>query len=258
MLTQYCFSLGVPDGARPRPEWGYRLYAALLERLPADFSASVHGDEITPMSQFLSVRRDGSCFWTANLLGEASENAASPALDAAEAFALDNGRLRLTVRERWKTVIPDANALLERAACCNAPHTLTFRTAAAFKSQGRYVRLPTERLILQSLLKKWNGSIPECPIEDEDGAGLDALANGLLFRNFRLRDGSYSLKGTRIPGFTGSLTLENRLNGFHRQIADALLIFSGFAGIGIKTALGMGGVEHTQAAPESPEIPQPY
>ena len=255
MLTQYCFSLHVSDGTRPRPEWGYWLYAALLDRLPAEFGASVHNGETTPISQFVSVRRDGGCLWTVNLLGEDSENAVAPALDAAEAFALDNGRLRLTVEERRKRVIPDADALLQQAARSNGLHTLIFRTAAAFKSQGRYVSLPTERLILQSLLKKWNGSIPECPIEDEDGAGLDALANGLRFRGFRLRDGCYSLKGKRIPGFTGCLTLENRLEGFLRQIADALLIFSGFAGIGIKTALGMGGAEHTQAAPESPETP---
>ena len=249
MLTQYSFSLGVPDGTRPRPEWGYRLYSALLERLPPEFGASVHSGETTPISQFVSLRRDGVCLWTVNLLGEDSEKAVAPALDAAETFTLDKDRLLLTVQERRKRVIPHANALLEQAARSGGLHTLTVRTAAAFKSQGRYLSLPTERLILQSLLKKWNGSIPECPIEDEDGGGMEALANGLRFRGFRLRDGCYSLKGKRIPGFTGSLTLENRLNGFHRQMANALLIFSGFAGIGIKTALGMGGVQ----AAETPE-----
>ena len=106
-----CFSFRVPDGTRPRPEWGYRLYAALLDRLPAEFGASVHNGGTTPISQFVSVRRDGGCLWTVNLLGEDSENAVTPALDAAEAFALDNGRL-LTVKERRKRVIPDADALL--------------------------------------------------------------------------------------------------------------------------------------------------
>ena len=255
MLTQYCFSLRVPDGARPRPEWGYRLYAALLERLPPEFGASVHSGEITPVSQFVSVGRDGGCLWTVNLLGADSESAVSPALDAADAFALDGGRLLLTIQQRRKRGIPDADTLLQQAAHSTGLHTLTVRTAAAFKSQGRYVSLPTERLIVQSLLKKWNGAIPECPIEDEDGAGMDALANGLRFRGFRLRDAAYSLKGKRIPGFAGVLTLENRLDGFHRQVADALLIFAGFAGIGIKTALGMGGVECAQAAPEPPESP---
>lgn len=59
----------------------------------------------------------------------------------------------------------------------------------------------------------------------------------------RLRDRTYYLKGRAIPGFTVELTLDNRLGGFHRQLTDALLLFSAYAGIGIKTALGMGGVE---------------
>ena len=54
----------------------------------------------------------------------------------------------------------------------------------------------------------------------------------------------YVLKGSPIPGFVGELTLENRLEGFHRELADALLCFAPFSGVGIKTTLGMGGVEH--------------
>ena len=45
----------------------------------------------------------------------------------------------------------------------------------------------------------------------------------------------------------GELTLENRLSGFHRQLADVLLLFSGYSGVGIKTALGMGGVRRQPA-----------
>lgn len=249
MLTQYELSLDVPGGARPRAEWGYHLYAALLARLPKSFGEAVHQDDTTPVSQFVTLRGDGGIRWTVNLLGEESEEAVCPLLDGAEGFTLDREALRLTVRERRRTVIPDAEALLDRAGRGGGLHTLTIRTAAAFRSQGRYVVLPTERLILQSLIRKWNGSVRECPIEDEDGAGAAALCDGLRFRGFFLRDGSYSLKGKRVPGFTGRVTLENRLDGFHRQLADALLLFSGYAGIGIKTALGMGGVEHGEEAP---------
>lgn len=70
------------------------------------------------------------------------------------------------------------------------------------------------------------------------------MAQGLECSGFQLRSQTYYLKGNSIPGFTGWMTLENRLTGFHRQLADALLIFSGYTGIGIKTTLGMGGVQH--------------
>ena len=40
------------------------------------------------------------------------------------------------------------------------------------------------------------------------------------------------------------MTLDNRLSGFHRELVGALLTFAGYAGVGIKTSLGMGGVTH--------------
>ena len=46
---------------------------------------------------------------------------------------------------------------------------IEFLTPTAFKSRGQYLNLPTTRLVLQSLIRKWNGSVTECPIEDEDG-----------------------------------------------------------------------------------------
>ena len=121
---------------------------------------------------------------------------------------------------------------------------MEFRTASAFKSRGKYQVLPTSRLILQNLIQKWNGSFPDCPIEDEDGQGMEAMADGLLYRRFQLYDRTYFLKGNAVPGFVGTVTLENCLSGFHRELADALLTFAGYAGVGIKTSLGMGGVIH--------------
>ena len=91
-------------------------------------------------------------------------------------------------------------------------------------------------------MKKWNGCFPECPIEDEDGEGLQALAEGLSISHFHIKDRAYWLKGTPVPGFVGELTLSNQLDGFHRQLASSLLIFAQYAGVGIKTTLGMGGV----------------
>ena len=51
------------------------------------------------------------------------------------------------------------------------------------------------------------------------------MAQGLECSGFQLRSQTYYLKGNSIPGFTGWMTLENRLTGFHRQLADALADF---------------------------------
>ena len=151
--------------------------------------------------------------------------------------------LRVTaIRSDW---VHDVDELFARAARQEGRHALRFQTPTAFKSRGQYVNLPTTRLLIQSLVQKWNGSFLDCPIEDEDGQGVETLAAGLRWRGFQLRDQTYRLKGSAIPGFVGRAVVENRLSGFHRQLADALLLFSGYSGVGIKTALGMGGVIHS-------------
>lgn len=244
MLTQYRLTLAPDRARRARSEWGYRLYASLLERAGEGFAEAAHRDAVTPVSQFLTVSPDAAPVWTVSLLGEAAERALTDVLDAAEDFTLDKDGVTFRVAERTCRRVADVDALFAAAAQCGGRHRLLFRTAAAFKSQGRYLNLPTTRLIVQSLVKKWNGCVTECSIEDEDGEGLDALALGLRVAGFRLNDRLYYLKGSSIPGFTGELTLENRLSGFHRELADALLLFSAFAGVGIKTTLGMGGVEN--------------
>lgn len=243
MLTRYQLDL-VPDRpCRPRAEWGYRLYAALLDRLPAEFGQMVHRDEVSPVSQFVCREGEG-LRWTVTLLGEEAQALAGPALEGAEPFPLNKEEVVLTPALRRQDRVSCVEELLLLGGGGNR-HRLTFRTPAAFKSQGRYVSLPTPWLVLQSLVKKWNGCFPDCPIEDEDGQGLAAMAAGLTCGDFRLWSRSYWLKGRPIPGFRGELVLENCLSGFHRDLAGALLAFSGFAGVGIKTALGMGGVEHT-------------
>lgn len=243
MLTQYQMTM-VPDcPCSPRPEWGYQLYAALLEDAPEGFGAEVHQDAVTPLSQFLTVERD-HVVWTVSLLGERSEQTLSPLLLRQDSVFLKKDQVRLHVAACRTERIRDVDTLFSLSAQQTGSHMLRFQTPTAFKSKGQYLNMPTTRLIVQSLIKKWNGCFPECPIEDEDGQGMEAIAAGLRCRRFQLRDQMYYLKGSSIPGFVGELTLENHLSGFHRELADALLLFSGYSGIGIKTALGMGGVRH--------------
>ena len=241
MITQVRLTLAPDKPCQPRPEWSYRLYAALLRQAPADFGCQVHQDAVTPVSQYLDLEGEEPV-WVVTLLGEACEQALSPVLETTEGFTLDREHLRLRVRQRSFRRIEDAEALLAQAAALRGPHRLRFVTPTAFKSQGHYVNLPTSRLILQNLLRKWNGCITECPIEDEDGQGLEALAAGLRCGAFRIASRDYPLKGHPVSGFVGELTLENHLTGFHRQLANALLLFGTYAGVGIKTTLGMGGV----------------
>lgn len=243
MLTKYKFTLQSDKNGIPRPEWGYRLYAALLEQAPENFGTLVHQDGVTPISQFLSCGKE-ELVWTVSLLGENCESVMVPVLERRKEFFLSRDAIRLTVTGVERQQVCDVDGLFAQAKRSRGVHRVQFCTPTAFKSQGVYLNLPTTRLILQNLIKKWNGCILECPIQDEDGQGMETLAAGLHSTAFRLQSRDYYLKGQKIPGFMGSMTLEHHMKGFHGELTDALLLFADYAGIGIKTTLGMGGVEH--------------
>lgn len=243
LLTRYTLTLTPSKPCRSQPEWGYRLYAALLAEAPADYAAALHRDGTTPLSQYLT--RDGERLnWHVTLLGEDSEAVFSPILEGKREFRLRKDGVALRVAERSCAVVADVEDLFARCARGTGLHRLEMRTPCAFKRHGQYQILPDTRLLLQSLVKQWNGCFLNCPVEDEDGQGIEAMAEGLWCRSYRLHDQSFYLKGNHIPGFVGEITLDNQLTGFHRTLADALLYFSGYAGLGIKTTLGMGGVRH--------------
>lgn len=241
-MTQYRMTLNLPASARLRPEWAYRLYGALLESAPEEFGKQVHRQGVTPVSQFLEVPPQGQPCWVVSLLSPESEEALSPVLESRERFSLRREPREILIVGREKRQLPSPEGLLLEGAVLENRFRLEFCTATAFKSAGESQILPTVRLILQSLILKWNGCFPQCQIEDEGGEGLEALSAGLVCREFSLRSAEYPLKGVKLPGFVGEMVLENHLKGFHRELANALLLFSGWSGIGMKTTLGMGGV----------------
>lgn len=234
MIHSYQFRLSAPLPATA----AYPLYAAMLERAPREFAARLHESTVTPVSQY--VRGD---LWQVSLFGAGSIETLSPILEGLDEVFLRRDRTRVTLEQAGFRRIDSVNDLLEHPVWDRG--SLSFRTPTAFKSAGVYQLLPTQRLVLQSLILKWNGCFGDvCPIED-DGGGLEALAEGLCYRSLRLDSTEFAMKHTRIPGVLGQIAFENRLSGFHKQLANALLAFGTYSGVGIKTTLGMGGLEIT-------------
>ena len=105
MLTQYKLTLQPEKPCSPRPEWAYRLYAALLAETSQDFAASVHQSAVTPVSQFLLHTPQG-LQWTINLLGEESEAVLAPVIDRLDRIWLEKDRVVLLTEKRTLIFLP--------------------------------------------------------------------------------------------------------------------------------------------------------
>ena len=72
---------------------------------------------------------------------------------------------------------------------------------------------------------------------------LAALESAAFIRDYNLRMGMYGLEGIKIRGFRGEIVMQFKRNLVMQRILSLLTYYSQFTGLGIKTALGMGGVQ---------------
>lgn len=231
MIKQFILTLDTPLPA----DAAYSLYSALLAVMPESLSNWLHDAERLSICQYVNKNH-----WYLSLMGDVCITEISPVIDALDALFLYRFQQTVHIVKCETSCISSAEALLESSL----PNFLTLhlQTPTAFKSANQYQLLPTQQLIVNSLIQKWNNCFgAECPIEDE-GGGAEALAEGLQYQSIQLDTKSYHIKGVEIPGAVGTIQLKNHLTGFHRQLADALLQFGTYSGIGIKTRLGMGGI----------------
>lgn len=244
-----CILCGADAAARIPSAWAYRLYSWLLEQLPEETAALLHDPAGHPLSQFLwydRVRQQN--IWTLNLLDETAAAQVKPLLLGAQEIALHGAALQIVA----PSVAPLADAGQLLLAARQRPSrraALHFLTPCAFKQAGRYAIWPQESLLLQSLVRQWNAAFPDYALTDPDA--LEAILYGLRIVRYDLRTAVYPFKGTKIPGFVGSAIVEARLALPLLELWNALLCFAPYGGIGIKTTLGMGGVN--VAFPEMPE-----
>lgn len=242
MITRHVLTLQAKTEHPLHADAAYRLYAFLLEQLPPEEAQWLHDTASQLVSQFLCFRRETQTYaWTVNLLSEEAAAVLDPVLSTCQAVQIENEIFPVLERSS-ETVTLDQLLEQGRGPVANRCR-ISFLTPAAFKQNGRYTFFPQERLILQSLMMRWNAAFPMCPLEDADA--FHALLAGIRMTDYRLRSTRFSMKGVWIPGFVGTCDLESRLAVPLQELWNTLMAFAGYAGIGIKTGLGMGGTEVT-------------
>lgn len=240
MITQYVITLKTVQGHPLYSDSAYRLYAYLLEKLSREDALWLHEEGSRTISQNLRFdRENGVYIWTVNILADPVAEFLSPLLDSMVEVSIENQSFSVLDKTIRKIT---AELLLHKAReMTGNKQTLLFLTTTAFKQNGRYVIFPQERLILQSLILRWNEVFPMYMLDDEDA--FNTILSGIHIVDYQLRTSRFHLKGIKIPGFIGSCVMEARLALPLMELWNALLLFADYSGIGIKTGLGMGGLQ---------------
>ena len=221
-----------------RSQWSYALYGALMEQLPPETSVLFHQRGIMPVSQFYLKDE-----WTISLFGK-NICPAKEALLKLKFCSLDKYGVNMQVTDIKEQPTVTERELIDRYMAKLSPRrevTMRFLTPTAFKSNGVYVNIPSVRLVIQSLMLKWQEFADEYSLTDPEV--LEHLTSHTAIKRYSLSSASYQLKGVRIPAFTGSMTFSVKGPEQLARLMNLLMSFGGYSGVGIKTALGMGGCE---------------
>lgn len=212
-----------------------------MEHVDARYAALLHQLPFNPYSQYCYWDGD-TLIWKVNALtSEASEHLVEPLrhLDNVELKAVNtslevirSSQVTMGLKTLLDTVKEPVDSRLR----------VQFVTPTAFKSKGSYVIVPTVRLMLQNLLMHYG------QVYDNDKEGYDET---IEYVDQHIRITAYSLHssyfgnvagdGKKIPAFVGTMTLGLHGPDMTAGLANMLLKFGEFAGVGIKTSMGMGG-----------------
>lgn len=243
MIKHYKFKLSHDGTQKINSNAAYPLYSELLKYVSADFADAMHEQSFTPMSQYVELLNDTDILWHISLFGEEAVNEFSPRLDSLSDIRLETKEILLHTEDKIEESVITFDEIISEAAKIDDMvwQSIKLVSPTTFKSAGQYVLFPSSDLIIKSLVSKWNYACEDYSLNDDDM--LDMLLSGVKISGYRLSSTSFRMKGQNISSFVGSIKLNARMSAPIMQIYKSLLIFGEYSGIGIKTALGMGGLE---------------
>jgi CRISPR-associated endoribonuclease Cas6 len=232
------------DGFAPPRNIAYNLYGMLNEKIESGMADAFHRPVMTPMGAYtVWDRAAGRLDWYVSAFGEEGR-AILGELERTQEFSLHKLRVELA-REGFETLFEATEEeFIRRYLMEEAPKKeigLRFVTPCAFKSDGEYVNMPTKALLVKSCAQKWDAFSTQFKITDEEA--ISDLVSHSRIAGYRLASATYMLKNVPIPAFMGEVTV--RVGGPEplQRLMNLLLAFAPYAGVGIKAALGMGGVQ---------------
>lgn len=222
--------------------WGSLFHGFLLKSLPGDVSEQLHHSKLRPFSQYVSARDEQQLIWHIGLWDVDIARYIVQTVMPLTEITLQQKNLTMEVSDIQKTSQSEQE-YFGRFFAAKEPcrrYELEFLTPCTHKQDGKYALFPSSELIMASLAKRCSAYIQGISLDDSEAIGH--LVEHTRIVRYSLRSAVYYLENTKISGYMGKITFEIRGPEQLARLAGALLSFAEYSGLGIKTALGMGGV----------------
>lgn len=217
----------------------------LMEQINPAYGEILHLNGLKPYSQ--SIHYEGEkLIWEINTLNKQASIELIEPLKAGsfQKIGIKHDKQELDILEKQE-VISNYQDLVNEYYFQNGNRRvrIQFLSPTSFKQNGRYVFRPDIRLIFQSLMMKFDTFGDNLSVYSEEV--LEQLVDNTHITGYNLKSVRFHLEGTSIPAFMGHM--EVHINGPQPlvNLIHLLLRYGEYAGVGIKTAMGMGAMRIT-------------
>lgn len=217
------------------------FHGAMMELLSEEYATFLHQSRIHPYTQHLE-QRNGEWYWIVCAMNRDSiQQIIREGVFKADKIYLKQHDMKIRFADKKLEVIPYRELTdLFYQETASRYLDIQFMTPTAFKQRGRYVFYPDIRCIYQSLMNKYDAAVEEEQYLDEET--LDELCERTEIVHYDLRSTYFHLEGVRIPSFYGRMTIRVGGTQTMANFANTLVRFGTYAGVGIKTSIGMGAI----------------
>jgi CRISPR-associated endoribonuclease Cas6 len=252
MINKYEIKLECQSKESPNCFWGYNLYGALMQKLTPDTVDYLHVSGMSPLSQYITIDKTGNIItWHVTVVGDINQQI-EDVLYLTKEYHLERHDAFIKVSDYAKvseiSKLDFAKMYLHEKPFSRRIRINTF-TPVSFKSDGEYALFPSVEHIYKSAVQKWNAFNRNVTVEDD--TTLKQLIESTQIVSYRLNSFYYQIKGVKIPSFYGEMTLFIKGPEALVRLANLLLNYLNFSGLGIKCALGMGGIKITDCKEQS-------
>ena len=225
---------------------GSVLHGVLMELVGTDYAGQLHEAGLRPYSQYVYFDKDRKQYiWRLSAVtADAVNRIVRPMLEMPEKIFLKQKRGHLYIKDRTileETSYEDLMHTFWSSGSLYTQAKLQCMSTTSFKVDKQYTIFPEAFRIYRYLLRQWN-QFSTFGMLDTDSI-LGDLEAGVFIRDYNLRMGTYGLEGVKIRGFRGQVIMQFKRNIELQRVLALLSYYSQFTGLGIKTALGMGGVK---------------
>ncbi len=243
VLTRAQIVLQTDPEKRLTSSIGSLLQGALMQHIDPAYGEVLHRSELKPYSQYISFGASGAIWTVQTLTEEAETQIVQPLLSGSfTSLRLEHKDLELPILSKTVTHLTEEELMQQTFfAECSRKVRLRFITPCSFKSQGVYQIFPSIRLMFQSLVNRYDAMSEKNSVFYPEL--LEDLEQHTMITEYRLQSRLFGVEGISIPSYQGYITL--RMSGPQQMVnlMHMLLRFGTYSGIGIKTAMGMGGLQ---------------